>query len=110
MSTPADGIKQPYCPATRAARRFGDAPFLAGPDTAISFNDFAQRVGCFTDKLRRDGIERRHCVALVLPAGPDLLALLAAVIAPANVLVPLFTKAPPLLMPVPLRLSASTVA
>ena len=60
MSTPADGIRQPYCPATRAARRFGDAPFLVGSDVTISFNDFAQQVGCFTDKLRRDGIERRE--------------------------------------------------
>ncbi len=94
MSTPADGIRQPYCPATRAARRFGDAPFLVGSDVTISFNDFAQQVGCFTDKLRRDGIERRDCVALVLPPGPDLLALLAAVWRMGAIAFPLNPEAP----------------
>jgi O-succinylbenzoic acid--CoA ligase len=94
MSTPADGIKQPYCPATRAARRFGDAPFLVGPDATISFNDFAQRVGRLTDKLRRDGIERRQSVALVLPTGPDLLALLAAVWRMGAIAFPLNPAAP----------------
>ena len=94
MSTPADGIRQPYCPATRAARRFGDAAFLAGPDTTISFNEFAQQVGCFTDKLRRDGVERRHCVALVLPTGPDMLALLAAVWRMGAIAFPLNPDAP----------------
>jgi O-succinylbenzoic acid--CoA ligase len=94
MSTPADGIKQPYCPATRAARRFGDAPFLFGLDGTITFNEFAQRVGCFTDKLRRDGVERRNCVALALPTGPELLALLAAVWRMGAIAFPLNPEAP----------------
>ncbi len=94
MSTPADGIKQPYCPAMRAARRFGDAPFLVSPDATVSFNDFAQQVGCLTDKLRRDGIERRDCVALVLPQSPELLALLAAVWRMGAIAFPLNPEAP----------------
>ena len=38
-----------------------------------------------------------------------IVALVAMLIAPANVLVPLFVSAPPLLMPLPLRVSPSAV-
>ncbi len=95
MNTPADGIRQPYCPAQRAARRFGDAPFLVTPETTLSFNEFALRVGCFADRFRRNSLERRDCVALTLPAGVDTLALLAALWRMGAIAFPLDPGAPP---------------
>ena len=94
MNTPGDGIKQPYCPAQRAARRFGADPFLVTSGGTVSFEEFAHRTGCFADRLRRDGIDRRDSVALPLPAGPDTLALMAAVWRMGAIALPLDPRAP----------------
>ena len=48
-------------------------------------------------------------VRFSVPPPALMVALVAALIGPANVLVPLFNNAPPLLIPLPLRVSGSAV-